>query len=88
MSIINQWVGFFYSFQTFICHYKLFYLVIGLPQQTVKSLIFFQGIYTTVPTYDFDIGRWQKVESIEAVGFSDYETDKEAVVFLASFNAG
>lgn len=38
--------------------------------------------------YDFDIGRWQKVESIEAVGFSDYETDKEAVVFLASFNAG
>lgn len=38
--------------------------------------------------YTFDIGRWQKVESIEAVGFSDYETDKEAVVFLASFNAG
>lgn len=39
-------------------------------------------------SYPFDIGRWQKVDSIEAVGFSDYETDKEAVVFLSSFNAG
>ena len=38
--------------------------------------------------YDFDIGRWQKVEEITAVGYTDLETDKEAIVILGSFNAG
>lgn len=38
--------------------------------------------------YDFDIGRWQKVEEITAVGHTDRKTDKEAIVILASFNAG
>ena len=36
----------------------------------------------------FEIGRWQKVSSIEPLGSSDYKTAKEAVVFLSSFNAG
>lgn len=38
--------------------------------------------------YNFEINRWQKVDTIEAIGFNDYESDKEAVVFLSSFNAG
>jgi len=38
--------------------------------------------------YDFEIGRWQKVEEISAVGYTDLETDKEAIVILSSFNAG
>lgn len=38
--------------------------------------------------YNFEIGKWQKVDTIEAIGFNDYESDKEAVVFLSSFNAG
>lgn len=38
--------------------------------------------------YNFEIGKWQKVDSIECIGSSDYESDKEAVVFLSSFNAG
>ena len=38
--------------------------------------------------YDFEIGKWQKVDTIEAIGFNDYESDKDAVVFLSSFNAG
>lgn len=38
--------------------------------------------------YDFYIDRWQKVSEISAVGYTDLETDKEAVVILSSFNAG
>ncbi len=38
--------------------------------------------------YNFEIGRWQKVDTIEAIGFNYYESDKDAVVFLSSFNAG
>ncbi|MBR4792577.1 MAG: hypothetical protein IK038_02820 [Bacteroidaceae bacterium] len=38
--------------------------------------------------YNFEIGRWQKVDTIEAIGFNDYESNKDAVVFLSSFNAG
>ena len=38
--------------------------------------------------YNFEIGRWQKVDTIEAIGFNDYESDNDAVVFLSSFNAG
>ncbi len=38
--------------------------------------------------YNFEIGKWQKVDTIEAIGFNDYESDKDAVVFLSSFNAG
>lgn len=38
--------------------------------------------------YNFYIGRWQKVDEISAVGYTDLETDKDAIVILASFNAG
>lgn len=38
--------------------------------------------------YDFDIERWQKVEEVTAVGYTDRKTDKEAIVILSSFNAG
>ena len=38
--------------------------------------------------YDFNIGRWQKVSEISGIGYTDRETDKEAIVILASFNAG
>ena len=38
--------------------------------------------------YGFEIGRWQKVDEISAVGYTDLETDKEAIVILSSFNAG
>lgn len=38
--------------------------------------------------YDFKIGRWQHVDEISAVGYTDLETDKEAIVILSSFNAG
>ena len=38
--------------------------------------------------YDFKIGSWQKVDEISAVGYTDLETDKEAIVILSSFNAG
>lgn len=38
--------------------------------------------------YDFTIGRWQHVDEISAVGYTDLETDKEAIVILSSFNAG
>lgn len=38
--------------------------------------------------YNFYIGRWQKVDEISAVGYTDLETDKEAIVILSSFNAG
>ena len=38
--------------------------------------------------YDFCINRWQRVSEISAVGYTDRETDKEAIVILASFNAG
>lgn len=38
--------------------------------------------------YKFYIGRYQKVDEIVGVGFTGRTTDKEAVVILASFNAG
>jgi len=38
--------------------------------------------------YNFQIDSYQKVGEISAVGYTDLETDKEAIVILASFNAG
>ncbi len=38
--------------------------------------------------YDFSLERWQKVSEISEVGYTDRETEKEAIVILSSFNAG
>ena len=70
--------------------------VIGCESKEILEAFFKDGVFDSYDSGDaiveyqqrFYLREFQTVTSIEGIGYTEHATDKKAIVFVSSFNAG